>query len=126
MSLMKDFRDFAVRGNAMDLAIGVIIGAAFNKIVTALVDSVIMPVLGLIIGNTKQFEEWTLGNIRIGALIQSILDFMIIAFVLFMLVKGINRLKDRTLKDNYKAPPSKTEALLAEIRDLMKAKEQNQ
>jgi large conductance mechanosensitive channel len=123
---MKDFRDFAVRGNAMDLAIGVIIGAAFNKIVTALVDSVIMPVLGLIIGNTKQFEEWTLGNIRIGALIQSILDFMIIAFVLFMLVKGINRLKDRTLKDNYKAPPSKTEALLAEIRDLMKAKEQNQ
>jgi large conductance mechanosensitive channel len=126
MSLMKDFRDFAVRGNAMDLAIGVIIGGAFNKIVTALVDSVIMPVLGLIIGNTKQFEEWTVGNIRIGALIQSVLDFVIIAFVLFMLVKGINRLKDRTLKDNYKAPPSKTEALLAEIRDLMKDKEQNQ
>jgi len=123
---MKDFRDFAVRGNAMDLAIGVIIGGAFNKIVTALVDSVIMPVLGLIIGNTKQFEEWTVGNIRIGALIQSVLDFVIIAFVLFMLVKGINRLKDRTLKDNYKAPPSKTEALLAEIRDLMKDKEQNQ
>jgi large conductance mechanosensitive channel len=117
---MNEFRNFAVKGNAMDLAIGVIIGGAFNKIVTALVDSVIMPILGLIIGNTKQFEEWQLGSIRIGALIQSVLDFIIIAFALFLLVKAINRLKSQTLKDNYKMPPNKTEVLLAEIRDALK------
>ena len=122
MGFMKEFKDFAVKGNVMDLAIGVIIGGAFNKIVTALVDSVIVPTLGLIIGNTEQFKEWSIGGIMIGELIQAILDFAIIAFVLFLLVKGINRLKNETLKESHTAPPppTKSELLLEEIRDALK------
>jgi large conductance mechanosensitive channel len=123
MGFMKEFREFAVRGNVMDLAIGVIIGAAFNKIVTALVESIIMPVIGLLIGDTKKFSEWQIGVIKIGVLIQAALDFIIIAFVLFMLVKGLNRLKEK--KSDVPpppAPPTKTELLLEEIRNELRKK----
>lgn len=118
---MKEFRDFAVKGNVMDLAVGVIIGGAFNKIVSALVDSVIMPVIGMIIGGTEQFKELSVGGIMIGELIQAVLDFTIIAFVLFLMLKGINRIKANTVKEvPPPPPPSKSELLLEEIRDSLK------
>lgn len=118
MGFVNEFKKFAVRGNVMDLAIGVIIGGAFNKIVTALVDSVIMPIIGMIIGDVDKFKELTIGGIKVGVLIQATLDFIIIAFVLFMLVKAMNKLKKST--DEEVPPPSKTEVLLEEIRDSLK------
>lgn len=121
MGFMKEFRDFAVKGNVMDLAVGVIIGGAFNKIVSALVDSVIMPVIGMIIGGTEQFKELSVGGIMVGELIQAVLDFTIIAFVLFLILKGINRIKANTVKEVPPPPkPSKSELLLEEIRDSLK------
>jgi large conductance mechanosensitive channel len=123
MGFMKEFREFAVKGNVMDLAIGVIIGGAFNKIVTALVDSVIMPIIGMIIGDVDKFKELTVGGIKVGVLIQATLDFIIIAFVLFLLVKGINRLKAKSHVEPPPPPPpppTKSELLLEEIRDALK------
>jgi large conductance mechanosensitive channel len=123
MGFMKEFREFAVKGNVMDLAIGVIIGGAFNKIVTALVDSVIMPIIGMIIGDVDKFKELTVGGIKVGVLIQATLDFIIIAFVLFLLVKGMNRLKAKSHVEPPPPPPpppTKTELLLEEIRDALK------
>ena len=125
MGLLKEFKEFAVKGNVMDLAIGVVIGAAFNKIVTALVEAVIMPLLGKLIGNPDRFSAWELGGIKIGILLQSIVDFIIIAFVLFLVVKAYNPAKARF--DKPAAPagppePSAEEKLLTEIRDLLKNK----
>jgi large conductance mechanosensitive channel len=122
MGFMKEFREFAVKGNVMDLAIGVIIGGAFNKIVTALVDSVIMPIIGMIIGDVDKFKELTVGGIKVGVLIQATLDFIIIAFVLFLLVKGMNRLKAKSHVEPPPPPPppTKSELLLEEIRDALK------
>ena len=124
MGFMKEFREFAVKGNVMDLAVGVIIGGAFNKIVTALVESIIMPIIGMIIGgNVDKFKELVVGGIKVGVLIQATLDFVIIAFVLFLLVKGINRLKARSHVEPPPPPPpppTKTELLLEEIRDALK------
>ena len=123
MGFMKEFKEFALRGNVMDLAIGVIIGAAFGKIVTALVESVIMPVIGMIIGDTTQFADWTVGGIKIGILLQAILDFIIIAFILFLILKGMNRMiKKSESPPPPPAPPTKTEVLLEEIRDTLKSK----
>jgi large conductance mechanosensitive channel len=120
MGFVKEFKEFAVRGNVMDLAIGVIIGGAFNKIVTALVESVIMPVIGMIIGDVNKFKELTVGGIKIGVLIQATLDFIIIAFVLFLLVKGMNRIKKKSEDVAPPPAPTKTELLLEEIRDSLK------
>ena len=120
MGFVKEFKEFAVRGNVMDLAIGVIIGGAFNKIVTALVASVIMPVIGMIIGDVNKFKELKVGGIEIGVLIQATLDFIIIAFVLFLLVKGMNRIKKKSEDVAPPPEPTKTELLLEEIRDSLK------
>jgi large conductance mechanosensitive channel len=119
MGFMKEFKEFAVKGNVMDLAVGVIIGGAFNKIVTALVDSIIMPIIGMLTGDTDKFASLTIGGIKIGVLIQATLDFIIIAFVLFLLVKAMNRIKT---KSEAAAPPAptKSELLLEEIRDALK------
>jgi large conductance mechanosensitive channel len=119
MGFIKEFKDFAMRGNVMDLAVGVIIGGAFNKIVTAMVDSVIMPVIGLVLGDADKFSSLTVGGIKIGALLQAVLDFLIIAFVLFLLVKFMNKTKTKT-EAAAPPPPSKTEVLLEEIRDALK------
>ncbi len=120
MGFIKEFREFAVRGNVLDLAIGVIIGGAFNKIVTALVDAVIMPVIGKVIGDPEKFSTLTIGGIKIGVLLQATLDFIIIAFVLFLILKAVNRFRK---KDEVVAPPpTATEVLLAEIRDELKKK----
>ncbi|WP_038905812.1 large-conductance mechanosensitive channel protein MscL [Dickeya zeae] len=131
MSLIKEFREFAMRGNVVDLAVGVIIGAAFGKIVSSLVSDIIMPSLGLLIGGVdfKQFH-WVLreaqGNlaavsINYGTFIQNIFDFVIVAFAIFMAIKLMNKLR-RTQQEQPNTPPKVTaeEKLLTEIRDLLK------
>ena len=94
--MLKEFREFAIRGNVMDLAIAVIIGGAFGKIVTSLVGDVIMPLIGLVLGGVN-FSELaiTVGGavVKWGAFVQSIIDFIIVAFVIFLLVRAMNRLK---------------------------------
>ncbi|WP_200553608.1 large-conductance mechanosensitive channel protein MscL [Kosakonia sp. LAM2021] len=134
MSILKEFREFAMRGNVVDLAVGVIIGAAFGKIVSSLVADIIMPPLGLLIGGIdfKSFA-WTLrgaqGDVpavvmHYGVFIQNIFDFIIVAFAIFIAIKLINKLKRKQEKEPKAPPaPSKEEVLLSEIRDLLK--EQN-
>jgi len=131
MSFIKEFREFAMRGNVVDLAVGVIIGAAFGKIVSSLVADIIMPPLGLLIGGIdfKQFA-FTLREaipavvMHYGVFIQNVFDFVIVAFAIFMAIKLINRL-NRKKEEPAAAPPAPTkeEVLLTEIRDLLK--EQN-
>jgi len=129
--MLKEFREFAMRGNVVDLAVGVIIGAAFGKIVSSLVADIIMPPLGLLIGGIdfKQFA-WTLRSavgdtpavvMHYGIFIQNVFDFVIVAFAIFMAIKLINKL-NRKKKEEPKAPPAPTkeEVLLAEIRDILK------
>jgi len=130
MSLIKEFKEFAVKGNAVDLAVGVIIGAAFGKIVSSLVADVIMPPLGLIIGGVDfsnfaiTLKEAADGKpavlLSYGKLIQTVFDFTIVASVIFVFIKGINRLK----RSGGETPNTltKDQALLTEIRDLLKNK----
>ena len=130
MSLFKEFRDFAIRGNVVDLAVGVIIGAAFGKIVSSLVANIIMPPLGLLIGGVdfKQFK-WVLkpaeGDIpavvmEYGNFIQTIFDFVIVAFAIFMAIKLMNKMYQKKEVEKPVAKPSNEEVLLTEIRDLLK------
>jgi len=133
MSMMQEFKDFAVKGNVVDMAVGIIIGAAFGKIVTALVAGVIMPPIGLMLGGVDfsdlaiVLQEAT-GDaeavvISYGAFIQTLLDFTIVAFAIFMLVKGVNSLKKKEEEAPKEDPkPSSEEVLLSEIRDLLKSK----
>lgn len=131
MGIMKEFKEFAMRGNVVDLAVGLIIGAAFGKIVSSFVGDVLMPPLGLLIGGvdftnlsvvlreaTETVEAVTL---RYGAFIQTIVDFVIIAFAIFLVVKAMNTLKKQKEEaPQAPPPPSKEETLLAEIRDLLR------
>lgn len=121
--MLKEFKEFAMKGNVMDLAIGVIIGGAFGKIVTSLVNDIIMPLLGLLLGKLDFTKIVLFDIIKIGVFIQNIVDFLIIAFTIFLVVKAINRFK-RKKEDAPEAPaePSKEEVLLTEIRDLLKQK----
>lgn len=132
MSLASEFKEFAMRGNVIDLAVGVVIGAAFGKIVSSLVGDIIMPPLGLAIGRVNFAElAWRIGTdpagkpvlFRYGAFIQSIFEFLIIALAIFVLLKGINTLK-RPPPPTAAAqpPPTKSEQLLTDIRDLLAKK----
>ncbi|HTY50141.1 MAG TPA: large-conductance mechanosensitive channel protein MscL [Steroidobacteraceae bacterium] len=129
MSLASEFKEFAMKGNVIDLAVGVVIGGAFGKIVSSLVGDVIMPPLGLIIGGIS-FSDLALklGHdpagkpvvLKYGSFIQTIFEFLIIAVALFILIKGINTLKRPPPPAPAAAPPpTPTEALLGEIRDLL-------
>lgn len=135
MSLIKEFKAFASRGNVIDMAVGIIIGAAFGKIVSSFVADVIMPPIGIILGGVN-FSDLSIvlqaaqGDapsvvIAYGKFIQTIIDFTIIAFAIFMGLKAINTLK-RKEEDTPKAPPAPTkeEELLSEIRDLLKAQQE--
>ena len=136
MGVLSEFREFAVRGNVVDLAVGVIIGASFGKIVTSLVDDVIMPPVGLLLGNVDFSKlEWVLKPenpateavekvaIGYGAFINTLLQFLIVAFVVFLLVKAINRMRrHEAASPEAPAAPTHTEALLTEIRDALKAR----
>jgi large conductance mechanosensitive channel len=133
MSIIKEFKAFAVKGNVVDMAVGIIIGAAFGKIVSSFVGDVIMPPIGLIIGGvdfsdlaiTLKAAEGDMPAVLLayGKFIQSIIDFIIIAFAIFLGVKAINRLKREEVEEA--AEPTTQEVLLAEIRDLLKEKPRN-
>jgi len=140
MKVIKEFKDFAMRGNVIDLAVGVIIGGAFGKIVASLVADVIMPPIGLLVGGVRFTDlKWEMKaaelvdgvekaavTLNYGNFLQVTFDFVIVAFAIFMFIKGMNRLN----KKNEEAPaapapppaPSKEEQLLTEIRDLLKEK----
>jgi large conductance mechanosensitive channel len=129
MSLGSEFKEFAMKGSVIDLAVGVIVGAAFGKIVSSLVGNVAMPVLGKLIGGIN-FSDLaiSLGTdpsgkpvaIAYGIFLQSVFDFLIIALVLFLAIRGINRLKKPApAAPAAPAPPSREELLLTEIRDLL-------
>jgi large conductance mechanosensitive channel len=132
MSLGSEFKEFAMKGNVIDLAVGVVIGAAFGKIVTSLVGDVVMPPLGQVIGNVN-FTDLAIkigtdpkGKEvlwRYGAFLQTIFEFLIIALTLFIVIKGINRLKRPPPAHAPDAPPpTRTEQLLQEIRDELAKK----
>ncbi len=120
--MLKEFKEFISRGNAIDLAIGVIIGVAFGAIVNSIVADFLMPLIGIIIGGID-FSGLTVkvggAVLPYGKLIQSIINFIIIAFVLFLLVKLINKFKSK--KEEAPPPPTKDQELLTEIRDLLKS-----
>lgn len=136
MSMLEEFKAFAVKGNVVDMAVGIIVGAAFGKIVSSLVEDVIMPPIGMLIGGVNfsdlaiTLQEATAGaaavTVKYGKFLQTVIDFTIIAFAIFMAVKAISSMK----KKEEAAPaapaappaPSAEERLLTEIRDLLQAK----
>jgi large conductance mechanosensitive channel len=128
VGLASEFKEFAMKGNVVDLAVGVIIGAAFGKIVSSLVGDIFMPTIGKLIGGVN-FSDFAIGLgadpagkavlIKYGAFIQTIFDFIIIAIVLFMCIKGINKLKKPPPAAAAPAAPPRSEVLLEEIRDLL-------
>ena len=143
MSVLKEFRDFAVKGNMIYLAIGVIIGAAFGAIVSSIVDDIFMPLIGLVIGGIDFSNLFVVlsnpdnvavpsiaaakaagvSTLNVGLFINAVVKFTIIAFVLFMVVKGINSLKREAAKEPVQTTPAPTkeEILLTEIRDALRA-----
>lgn len=121
MKFLTEFKQFAMRGNVMDLAVAVVIGAAFSKIVSSLVDGIIMPVIGIFLGGINiASKSFTIGSavIKWGMLLQAIVDFTIIAFCIFVVIKLINLLQLR--EEGAPAKISREETLLTEIRDLLK------
>lgn len=136
---LQEFKEFAMRGNVVDMAVGVIIGGAFGKIVTSLVNDILMPPIGWLLGGTdfsklsvklpiregmEEVVTWNYGNF-----IQVIIDFIIVALCIFLMIKGINKLSNLRKKEEEAAPapepdpePSKEEVLLTEIRDILKQK----
>lgn len=126
MSIVKEFREFAVKGNVVDLAVGVIIGAAFGKIVSSLVEDVVMPLIGTVLGGldfTGLAVKVGSATLKYGKFLQTCLDFLLIAWAVFLMVKVINRLKREIVaKEDAGAPPAppRQEVLLEEIRDLLK------
>ena len=143
MGFFKEFKEFAVKGNVMDMAVGVIIGAAFGKIVTSLVNDIIMPLVGKAVGNVsftdlfvvlsdvpegqtydtlKAAQEAGVSVLAYGQFIQNIIDFLIIAFCIFLMVRAINKSKKKEEPAPAPAPaePSEDVKLLTEIRDLLK------
>jgi len=139
MGLLKEFKEFAVKGNVIDLAVGVIIGGAFGKIVSSFVNDVIMPPIGLLLGGvdfkdlqmvlkeastSEAGEEIAAVTLNYGMFIQNVVDFVIVAFVIFLAIKGVNKMNKK--KEEAPAPPpappapTTSEKLLEEIRDLLK------
>ncbi|MDD2941529.1 MAG: large-conductance mechanosensitive channel protein MscL [bacterium] len=135
MGIIKEFKEFAIKGNMVDMAVGIIVGGAFGKIVSSLVNDVLMPPIGMLLGG-MDFGDFALilkdaadgqaaVSLKYGAFIQNGIDFIIVAFAIFILVKGINALKRQEQKQEVKADapaPSAEQVLLAEIRDLLKSR----
>ena len=124
-NMIKEFKTFISRGNVVDLAVGVVVGNAFKDIVNSLVDNIIMPVVGILIGGinftTLSLTVWGV-DIKFGLLLQSIVDFFIIAFCIFMTIKVINKLSKKKEEEKEEEVPVKSDEalLLEEIRDLLK------
>ncbi|MEZ3558111.1 MAG: large-conductance mechanosensitive channel protein MscL [Duncaniella sp.] len=140
MSFFKEFKEFAMRGNVIDMAVGVVIGAAFGKIISSLVDDIIMPLVGVVTGGMNFTDyKWVIQKAVVdsqtqevltpevtmnwGSWVQTLVDFIIVAFCIFVAIKAINQLKRKKEEAPAPAPaPSKEEVLLTEIRDLLKEK----
>ncbi|WP_417547302.1 large-conductance mechanosensitive channel protein MscL [Marinobacter segnicrescens] len=133
MSIMKEFKEFAVKGNVVDMAVGIIIGVAFGKIVSSFVADVLMPPIGLLIGGVDftnlaitlkaAGEGVEAVTLRYGAFLQTVFDFIIVAFAVFMAVKALNSMRRKEAETPAAPPaPSAQEQLLMEIRDLLKTK----
>lgn len=131
MSLIKEFKEFAVKGNVIDMAVGIIIGGAFGKIVSSFVADVVMPPIGVLLGGVdfaklsltvKEATETTEAvRVNYGMFLNTIIDFIIIAFVIFMVIKAMNKMKKKEEEKPAAPPaPTKQEVLLTEIRDLLK------
>ena len=131
MSMMSEFRDFAMRGNVVDMAVGIVIGGAFGKIVSSFVNDVLMPPIGMMLGGVNFTDlavtlreaagEAGAVTLNYGAFIQTVVDFIIIAFAIFMVIKAMNNLKKKEEEAPPAPPqPSTEETLLTEIRDLLK------
>lgn len=129
MGMLKEFREFAVKGNVVDMAVGIIIGASFGKIVSSLVADVIMPPIGMVVGGINftgfkavlkdAVENQPAVTLNYGTFLQTVFDFMIVAFAMFLLIKTMNKMK----KSDAPPPgPSAQEILLGEIRDILKGK----
>lgn len=132
-NMIKEFKEFISRGNVMDLAVGVIIGGAFGQIIASLVDDILMPIIGILLGGVNFTElkyvitpavgDTVESAILYGQFIQSLVDFLIIAFSIFMIIKAINKVKKpKPVEEPVAEEPSKEEVLLTEIRDLLKEK----
>jgi len=133
MSILKEFKEFAIKGNAVDMAVGIVIGAAFGKIIASLVADLVMPPIGVLIGGVdfsklgvtliEAVGDKPAVMLNYGNFIQTVVDFTIIAFAIFMVIKLINNLKKKEAEAPAAPPvPTKEEVLLTEIRDLLKAK----
>ncbi|MFE8697298.1 large conductance mechanosensitive channel protein MscL [Cytobacillus sp. FJAT-53684] len=125
--MWNEFKKFALKGNVLDLAVGVIIGAAFGKIVSSLVDDIIMPLVGLLVGGGIDFSKLSFivgdAEVKYGSFIQTVVDFLIVAFSIFIFVRIINKRFRLKEKEAQAAPQvDKKEVLLTEIRDLLKEK----
>ncbi len=122
---VSEFKSFALRGNVMDLAIGVIIGAAFGKIIESVVSDIVMPIIGLLVGGID-FTELSFGiadaQVKYGNFLQAVFNLIVVAAALFILIKAINKLKKEKKVDGEPAPVPEDIALLTEIRDLLKNK----
>lgn len=128
--MKEEFKKFISRGNVMDLAVGVIMGSAFGKIVSSLVSDIIMPIVGIISGGINFTNlSLTIGdaNIKYGAFIQNVVDFLIISFCIFIMVKVVNKIMHKDKEEKKPVPPKKTneEKLLEEIRDLLNDKKES-
>ena len=129
MGFAKEFKTFAMRGNVMDMAVGIVIGVAFGKIVTSLVNDIIMPPVGVLLGGVDfshlaitlkpAVENAPAVALKYGAFIGTIIDFLIVAFVIFMVIKGLNALKR---KKEDAPPPPVQEMILRDIRDILRSK----
>ena len=136
MGIIKEFRDFAIKGNMLDMAVGIIIGAAFGKVVSSLVNDILMPPLGLLIGGldfadfkatlkaagvNDAGEAITAVTLNYGMFIQTLIDFLIVALAIFLVIKAMNQMKKKEeAKPAFPPAPTKQEVLLEEIRDLLK------
>ena len=120
--MFKEFKKFALRGNVLDLAIGVIVGAAFGKIVSSFVNDIMMPVLNPLIPNGDWKTIQVGPGIKLGSFMGTIIDFIIVAFVVFLIVKAVNKFNKKEEVKQEEIAPSNEEKLLAEIRDLLKQK----
>jgi large conductance mechanosensitive channel len=129
--MLKEFKEFAMRGNVLDMAVGIVIGGAFGKIVSSLVNDVLMPPLGLLVGGMdfsklavtlkEAVGDVAAVQLKYGMFIQQIVDFLIVAFAIFMVVKGMNSLKRKQVEAPAAPPaPPRQEVLLEEIRDLLR------
>ena len=125
MGFVKEFKEFAMKGNVMDMAVGVIIGGAFGKIVSSLVDDILMPLIGVVTGGvdfTGLIAKVGDAEVKYGVFIQNIIDFLIIAFCIFLMIKAMNKMKKEEPAEPAAPAGPTQEELLAEIRDLLKQK----